>query len=125
MLRNRNGELGRGVQTDAAAQEKAGQTEKTGETDMLSKLHKKRDHILQLARQHGAKNVRVFGSYARGEERPESDVDFLVDMEGSLLQRIALIQGLEDILGRKADVVTEQGLHWYIRERVIKEAILL
>jgi len=92
---------------------------------MLPMLKEKRNHILQLAQRHGAKNVRVFGSHARGEERPESDIDFLVDMEGSLLQRIALIQDLEDLLGRKADVVTEEGLHWYIREQVIKEAVPL
>ena len=53
--------------------------------------------------------MRVFGSYTRGEERPESDTDFLADMEGSLRQRIARIQDLKDILGRKADVVTEEG----------------
>ncbi|HHC24334.1 MAG TPA: hypothetical protein ENK58_02800 [Desulfobacterales bacterium] len=92
---------------------------------MLAMLKEKRDHILQVAHRHGAKNVRVFGSYARGEERPESDVDFLVDMEGSLLQRIALIQDLEDMLGSKADVVTEEGLHWYIRKQVINEAVPL
>lgn len=92
---------------------------------MLPMLKEKRNHILQLAQRHGAKNVRVFGSHARGEERPESDIDFLVDMEGSLLQRIALIQDLEDLLGRKADVVTEEGLHRYIRKQVIKEAVPL
>jgi len=92
---------------------------------MLIELQEKRTQILRVAHRHGAKSVRVFGSYARGDERPESDVDFLVDMEGRLLQRIALIQDLEDMLGRKADVVTEQGLHWYIRERVMKEAVPL
>jgi predicted nucleotidyltransferase len=92
---------------------------------MFLKLKEKREDILKLAHRHGAGNVRVFGSYVRGEERAESDIDFLVDMEGSLLQRVALIQDLEDMLGRKADVVTEEGLHWYIRERIIKEAVPL
>ncbi|MBF0468156.1 MAG: nucleotidyltransferase family protein [Desulfamplus sp.] len=92
---------------------------------MLKELLEKRDKILQLADKYGAKNVRVFGSFARGENRPESDVDFLTDMEGSLLKRIAFTQELEELLGRKTDVMTENSLHWYIREKVLKEAVPL
>jgi len=71
--------------------------------------------------------VRVFGSVARGEANAQSDVDFLVNMniDSGLLERIALKQDLERLLDRKVDIVTEKGLHWYIRERVIKEAIPL
>ncbi|NES03633.1 MAG: DNA polymerase subunit beta [Okeania sp. SIO2F4] len=64
-------------------------------------LQQKREEILNLAAQHGASNIRIFGSVARDEEREDSDIDFLVDMESdrSLLDRIGLIQDLEDLLG--------------------------
>jgi hypothetical protein len=66
----------------------------------------------------------VFGSAARGEAGPESDIDFLIELEPdrSLFDHVALLQDLEDALGRKVDVVTEKGLHWYIRDRIKKEA---
>ncbi len=92
---------------------------------MLNELKTKRNKILQLADKYGAKNLRVFGSFARDEDLPESDIDFLTDMEGSLLKRVALIQELEDLLGRKVDVMTERTLHWYIREKIINEAVPL
>jgi predicted nucleotidyltransferase len=87
-------------------------------------LESKRDEILHLAAKHGAYNVRVFGSVARGEAGPDSDVDFLVDLEEgrSLLDLAGLLMDLQDLLGREVDIVTEPGLHWYIRERVIEEA---
>jgi predicted nucleotidyltransferase len=84
----------------------------------------KRDEILRLARRHGARNVRVFGSAANGQTRPDSDVDFLVDLDEdrSLLDLGALLMDLQDLLGRKVDLVTEQALHWYIRDRILHEA---
>lgn len=90
-------------------------------------LQQKREEILSLAAQHGASNVRVFGSVARGEEQENSDVDFLVDMESdrSLLDRIGLIQDLEDLLGKKVDVATVSGLRDYFRERILNQAIPL
>jgi hypothetical protein len=90
-------------------------------------LQEKREEILRIAAKHGARNIRVFGSVVRGEAGPESDIDFLVELEPdrSLLDHVALLQDLEDVLGRKVDVVTENGLHWYIRERVKKEAVPL
>jgi len=71
--------------------------------------------------------VRLFGSVVRNEARKSSDVDLLVKMERgrSLLDRIALKQELEDLLGCKVDVVTERALHWYIRDRVLEEAVPL
>ena len=65
-----------------------------------------------LAERRGARNIRVFGSVARGEAGPESDLDLLVEMEPgrSLLDHIALIQDLEEVLGCRVDVVTEAGL---------------
>lgn len=90
-------------------------------------LADKREQILAIAAQHGAYNVRVFGSVARGEAQADSDVDFLVEIEESrsLLDRIALIQDLQDLLGRKVDVAKIQNLHRLIRDRVLKEAIAL
>lgn len=75
-------------------------------------LREKRADILQIATRYGASDVRVFGSMARGEARPDSDVDFLVCMDDqrSLLDLVAFWQDLEDLLGRKVDVVTERGL---------------
>ncbi len=84
----------------------------------------KREAILALAAKYGASNVRVFGSVADGEANEASDVDFLVDMEPgrSLFDMGGLLMDLQDLLGRKVDVVTEAGLHWYIRDRVIQQA---
>ena len=90
-------------------------------------LLEKRGEILRLARQHGARNVRIFGSVARGEAGPDSDVDFLVEMEPgrSLLDMGGLLMDLREVLGRDVDVVTEPGLKPRLRERVLKEAVSL
>lgn len=87
-------------------------------------LKSKRQEILAIAARHGARNVRVFGSVARGEAKPESDIDILVEMESgtSLMDHVTLMQDLEDLLERKVDVVSDRALHWYIRERVLAEA---
>lgn len=87
-------------------------------------LQEKRAEILRLAAQHGASNVRVFGSVARREADAESDVDFLVTLqpERSLLDLGALLMDLQDLLGREVDVVTEAGLRARIRQRVLQEA---
>ena len=90
-------------------------------------LHEKRDEILALAAQHKAHNVRVFGSVARGEDTGESDVDFLVDFEegASLFDHIGLELDLEDLLGRRVEVVSRPGLHWFIKDAVEREAAVL
>ncbi|MDI9633236.1 MAG: nucleotidyltransferase family protein [Methanolinea sp.] len=87
-------------------------------------VRKKRDDILKLAALHGARNVRLFGSAGRGEDRGGSDIDLLVEFEPgrSLLDHVALVQDLEELLGCHVDVVTEGSLHWYIREKVKGEA---
>lgn len=86
-----------------------------------------RKEILELAAKRGAYNVRVFGSAARGDIRPDSDVDFLVDMEAdrSLFDMGALLMDLQDLLGREIHLVTEKALHWSIRDRIIDEAVPL
>ena len=90
-------------------------------------LQAKRADILRIAAQYGARNVRVFGSAARGEEGPSSDVDFLIEFEeGRSVHDLAgLWQELEELLGCKVDVAEPEGLHWYIRDRVLKEAVPL
>lgn len=93
----------------------------------VDSLRAHRQAILALATQHGARNVRVFGSVARGEDRPDSDVDLLVDVEPgrSLLDVIALEQDLEVLLGRPVDVQTDAGLSPYLQQRILAEAAAL
>ena len=95
--------------------------------DIAELLNAKKGEILRIAAKHGARNVRVFGSVARGEARPDSDVDFLVDMEPgrSLFDMGGLLMDLRALLGLDVDVVTEHGLKPRIRDRVLKEAELL
>jgi hypothetical protein len=90
-------------------------------------LKEKREEILSIATKYGAFNVRIFGSVARGDETADSDVDFLVELEPgrNLLDRIALIQDLEDLLERKVDVATVKGLREYFRDRILNEAVPL
>ena len=90
-------------------------------------LKEKREEILRIAAEHGARNVRVFGSVVRGEARPDSDLDFLVDMDPgrTLLDMGGLLMDLRDALGQEVDVVTERGLKIRIRDRVLKEAMPL
>jgi len=87
-------------------------------------LKEKREEIIRIAEKHGARNVRVFGSVARGDADEKSDVDFLVsfDSGASLLDHAALIRELEELLGRKVDVVSEKAIYWIIRRKVLKEA---
>ncbi len=90
-------------------------------------IGEKRGEILAICARHGATNVRVFGSTARGEERPDSDVDFLVELDRSksLLDHIALKHALEDLLNRKVDVITYGALLPQIRNSVTSEAVAL
>jgi predicted nucleotidyltransferase len=94
---------------------------------MTAALNQHRDAILRLAAEHGARNVRVFGSVARGTASETSDLDLLVAMEPgrTLLGLVALNQDLEDVLGRPVDVVTEGELSPYLRDRILAEAIAL
>jgi predicted nucleotidyltransferase len=90
-------------------------------------LKVKREEVLRVAARHGARSVRIFGSAARGEAGPSSDVDFLVELEEgrSLLDLVGLWQDLEKLLDRHVDIVEPEGLHWFIRDRVLKEAVPL
>jgi predicted nucleotidyltransferase len=87
-------------------------------------LEEKREAVLALAARRGARNVRIFGSVARGESGLESDIDLLVKMEEgrSLLDLSALTLDLRELLGLKVDVVSEDGLYWLLCRRILKEA---
>lgn len=90
-------------------------------------LKQRREEILRVAARHGASNIRVFGSVARGEAGPESDVDLLVELERgrSLLDHAALVIELQELLKLRVDVAAERGLRPHVREHILKEAIPL
>ncbi|MCW5199853.1 nucleotidyltransferase family protein [Desulfobulbus sp. F1] len=93
----------------------------------LERIQQQKKNILAIARQHGLVRLRLFGSVVRGEETPQSDIDLLVDLEpGRSMFDLggALIQ-LQELLRRKVDIVTEGGLHWYLKEKIMQEAVPL
>ena len=83
-----------------------------------------RDEIIRVAARHGARNVRLFGSVARGDDRPGSDLDLLVEMDAacSLLDLVGLEQDLEQLLERRVDVLTDGSLHPQLRQRILADA---
>jgi predicted nucleotidyltransferase len=91
------------------------------------RLDEKRAEVLRTAARHGASNVRVIGSVARGEAGPDSDLDLLVELERgrSLLDHAALVLDLQAVLECRVDVATEQGLRPRVRDRVLAEAVPL
>lgn len=93
----------------------------------LETLRARRDELLRIAHAHGASNVRVFGSVARGDEGDDSDVDFLVALEDgrSLFDLVRLYDAFEAALGRSVDIVTDGGISPYLREHVLAEAVAL
>ncbi|MFH1717779.1 MAG: nucleotidyltransferase family protein [Planctomycetota bacterium] len=93
-------------------------------SNLIETVLDKKDQVVALAARHGASNVRVFGSVANGTANQDSDIDFLVDLEQgrSLFDLGGLLMDLQELFGRKVDVVTENGLHWYIKDRVLREA---
>jgi hypothetical protein len=87
-------------------------------------LRKRRDEIVQIANRYGAHNIRIFGSVSKETDRHDSDVDFLVDLDKdrSLLDLGGMVFDLQQLLGRRVDVVTVNGLHWYIKKEILNEA---
>jgi predicted nucleotidyltransferase len=94
---------------------------------LVEAVKAKREQILRLAHRHGVTAVRVFGSMARGDAGPRSDVDLLVDVgpNPSAWFPGGFVAELEELLGRRVQVVTERGLDDLLRERVLAEAVPL
>ena len=93
---------------------------------LLAALHAQKEAINAACHQFGAQRIRVFGSVARGEERPDSDIDFLVDFPRGydlFAQRLPLVDRLTEITGRRLDVIPEHELNRHIRARVLREAV--
>ena len=96
-----------------------------GDMVTLDRLRaERREDILRLAERRGARNLRVFGAVARGEANENSDLDLLVAWEPgrSLMDHAGLVQDLQELLGMKVHVGTEKSLHWYVRDRILREA---
>ena len=95
---------------------------------LLNELRAQKGAIAALGNQYGARRIRVFGSVARGEDRPDSDVDFLVDFPRGydlFAQRLPLAERLADLLHRRVELVPEHELNRHIRDRVLDEAVEL
>lgn len=93
---------------------------------LLDELRARKDDISRLGRQFGARRIRVFGSVARGEEGPESDIDFLVDFPRGydlFSQRLPLADQLAGLFQRAVEVVPEHELNRHLRDRVMREAV--
>jgi predicted nucleotidyltransferase len=102
-------------------------SEKIRKNRMEDLLREKREEILRIAQKHGARNVRVFGSVVHGEATEGSDIDLLVDTseETSPWFPAGLVEELEEVLGKRVDVVTSNGLYWLLRRRILREARFL
>jgi uncharacterized protein len=90
-------------------------------------LQHERDSILRIAAKYGARNVRVFGSTARGDTTESSDIDLVVELDAgrSLLDQVGLKQELEDLLGQSVDVVVEGGISPYLEKQILSAAVPL
>ncbi|MGB5239658.1 MAG: nucleotidyltransferase family protein, partial [Prochlorococcaceae cyanobacterium] len=99
----------------------------TQETSLSQRLLGAREQVLAVAHRHGARNLRIYGSVARGQDRPGSDLDLLVDLERdcSLLEVIALRQELAALLNCQVDLAEAAQLHPLIRDQIIAQATAL
>lgn len=102
-------------------------SEQTSKGDAVLAVRRNRKAILRIARKYGGGSVSVFGSVARKDPGPDSDIDFLIEMEPGhgLFEQTAMLLDLEELLGRPVDVVTPEGLRERMRERVLREAVPL
>jgi uncharacterized protein len=93
----------------------------------FEQLRQKRAEILAIADKYGATNLRIFGSVSRGDDRPDSDIDILIDQENawSLFDHVAMMQDLEDLLERKVDLATADALRPGFKDRILQDAIAL
>lgn len=90
-------------------------------------LEEKREEILRIARKHGVGRISIFGSFARGEATEDSDIDLLIDVQGPTPPWFpgGLVADLEELLGRRVDVVETDAIREGMRARILKEAVLL
>lgn len=90
----------------------------------IKEILNKREQIISIAKQNKINNVMLFGSVLREEERPDSDIDFLVECNDdcSLFDIISLKHALEEFLGRQIDVVTADSIHWTLKDKILQEA---
>jgi predicted nucleotidyltransferase len=92
----------------------------------LDDLRAKRNEIVRMVEEHGASNVRVFGSVLHGDAGPDSDIDLLVDgLENTAWGGGGLLMDLQDLLGQRVDLVSPGDLHWLIRDEILNEAVSL
>ena len=86
-------------------------------------MDEKLKKLVEILKKHGVKNIKIFGSYARGKAKPESDLDVLVEFyeRKSLLEIVGIEQELEDKLGMKVDLLTRESISPYLRKRIEKE----
>jgi hypothetical protein len=94
---------------------------------LLEQLRRRRTEILRIAERYGARDVRVFGSAARGDDDESSDIDLLVRLDAgrSLLDHVGLWQDLEELFGRRVDIVVEGGISPYLEETILAQAVPL
>lgn len=94
---------------------------------LIETIRQERESILEIASRYHARNVRLFGSVARGDEQSDSDIDFLVDFQpgSTLLDQVGLIDALSSKLGRKVDVVSTRALNRHMSREILKEAVNL
>ena len=111
--------------TDAGARHRRAIVEDDGMLTLDTLRREKKVEILRLAGMHGCRNVRVFGSVATGENRPDSDVDILVDLDSgrTIFDLAGFLGDLRDLLGTEIDVVESRSIHPYIRNRVLAESV--
>ena len=90
-------------------------------------LDKNDNGFREILRRNKVKSISIFGSYATGEKREDSDIDFLVEFQenSDLLDIVGLKLDLEELLGKKVDIVTQNSISPYLRDRIIEQAILL
>jgi hypothetical protein len=95
--------------------------------DVQELLREKRDDILQIASKHGVTRIRIFGSAVRSESREDSDIDFLIEVNGPTTPWFpgSLVADLEKLLGRRVDVVEPEAIREPLRERILQEAVSL
>ena len=94
---------------------------------VMNEIELKRDEIERIAKENGITKISIFGSVARGNVHGDSDIDFLIEIEEdrSLFDIIRFKQAMEELFQRKVDVLTENAVHWTLRDQIIKEAIPL